>query len=108
MEVSISWQEPLDHNGIVLGYNVSVGVTGQLARSFAFNATTLSSMYTVPVLCRQYTLSVSAFTSAGMGPSFVQNFTATAPGMSTFLAASGKIMYGIISRSNCKKKFVIL
>ncbi len=81
MKAAISWEAPLQPNGFILAYNLSIGVVGQAKTSHVYNATRFSFTFQVGTLCRQYTAMISAYTTVGPGPADVKNFTATAPGI---------------------------
>ena len=84
MKAAISWEAPLQPNGFILAYNLSIGVIGQAKTPFVFNETTFSFSFQVPTRCRQYAAVISAYTTVGPGPPNEKNFTATAPGIVAF------------------------
>ncbi len=81
MKATVRWEEPSEINGILIGFNLTVGIAGQIGTSQILNSTTPTSIiYSVPTLCRIYTAMMTALTAKGSGPSNGEDFTATAPG----------------------------
>ena len=86
METTIRWEGPSETNGILIGFNLTIGIAGQIGSSQKINSTTPTSfIYSVPTLCRIYTVRITALTEKGSGPIKEADFTATAPGFSSWI-----------------------
>ena len=84
MEATVRWEEPSETNGILIGFNLTAGISDQIGSSQILNSTTPTSfIYSVPTLCRIYTVRITAFTEKGSGPIKEADFTSTAPGFSS-------------------------
>ena len=82
METTIRWEGPSETNGILIGFNLTVGIAGQIGSLQKINSTTPTTfIYSVPTLCRIYNVRISALTEKGSGPIKEEDFTATAPGL---------------------------
>ncbi len=87
MQLRIQWDPPIEPNGLIIGYNLSIttheadsSITSQIeldgfARNHIFN---------VSRLCRNYTVNIQAVNSAGLSPTLLLSFSSDPPGSIRF------------------------
>ncbi len=83
MIAPIKWKVPLERNGVLRGYLLNISVLDFESRKYSYEISANLTEFThqVNVLCRKYSVRISAFTSIGPGPAVNLTFTALAPGL---------------------------
>ena len=82
MMAAINWVAPEQYNGNLLGYAMSITPRESVGINYHvnFSASTSSYSFDIPILCRTYTVALSAYTTVGFGNATYTQFIASAPG----------------------------
>ena len=82
MMAAISWVAPEQYNGNLLGYAMSITPRESVGINYHVNlsASTSSYSFDIPILCRTYTVALSAYTKVGFGNATYAQFSASARG----------------------------
>ena len=82
--VQLSWTEPKQPNGIIVGYEIMMMSNEGLTYSQSWDAGTRACEIPVQMLCRKYKLSLAARSAVGAGISKITYFQATINGLTHF------------------------